>query len=445
MLDLFSSGIISVWLHMAGVSSAGANAASVLAWEGGIPGLGVAMDLANGGVSVANPDLPASTAVQEFLKDLKRKGLTEGNQGVWVQAGMLPLVSQQGTTLMPGASLTKIATSLASLETWGADYQFETRFRGTGPIRNGVLQGDLVVSGGGDPLFVWEEAIAVGNALNALGIRRVAGNLIVTGNFRMNQQSDPVTAGELLREALNGRSWSRDVQSIYSKMPPGTKRPQVVVVGSTVPQQQFVGSGRLLMARRSLPLVEILKQMNVHSDNQMAQMLADNLGGAKIVQQQATWAAGVPAAELQLVNGSGLGVENQMSPRAACAMMQAIGRYLQTTSLTVADLFPVSGRDAGTLEHRHIPPYAVVKTGTLDSVIALAGAIPTRDRGLVWFAIINRGTDWDSLRAQQDVFLQKLVGRWGTASTLPKVITPHIDGSKPALGAANRSDILLGG
>lgn len=444
MLDLFSSGIISLWLSMAGVRSVGLNAASVLAWQGGIPGLVFAEDLVLGGVPLANPDLPAAATVQEFLTDLKAKGLIDGNQGVWVQSGMVPLVSQQGKTLMPGASLTKIATSLASLETWGATYQFETRFRGTGPIVHGVLQGDLVVSGGGDPLFVWEEAIAVGNALNQMGISRVAGNLIVTGNFRMNNQSDPLTAGEMLRQALDGRSWPSDVSTMYSKMAPGTRKPQVAIDGAVM-ARKFLPASRLLLKRRSLPLAEILKHMNVHSDNEIAQILADNLGGAKIVQQQATWAAGVPGAEVQLVNGSGLGVENRMSPRAACAMMQAIGRYLQTTGLTVADLFPVSGRDKGTVEYRHIPPYAVVKTGTLDSVIALAGAIPTRDRGLVWFAIINRGTDWDALRAQQDLFLQKLVQQWGTSPTLPLAITPHIDGARPALGAANRSDILLGG
>ena len=444
MLDLFSSGIMSLWLDTAGVSSAGPNALSLLAWRGGIPGLVVAEDLAFGGINAANPDLPAEATVREYLKDLKDKNLINGNQGVWVQSGMLPLVSQQGTVLMPGASLTKIATSLASLETWGSDYQFETRFLGTGPIKNGVLQGDLVVSGGGDPLFVWEEAIAVGNALNQMGIDRVAGNLVVTGNFRMNYQSDPVAAGEILRQAIDSRSWPSDVQAMYSKMAPGTRKPKVTVIGSAI-AEKFVSSGRLLLKRRSLPLPEILKQMNVHSDNEIAQMLADNLGGAKIVQQQATWAAGVPEGELQLVNGSGLGVENRMSPRAACGMMQAIARNLQTTGLTIADLFPVSGRDKGTVEHRHIPRYAVVKTGSLDTVIALAGAIPTRDRGLVWFAIINRGTDWDSLRAQQDIFLQKLVQQWGTASTLPLAITPHIDGARPALGAANRSDILLGG
>ena len=444
MLDLLSSGIMSLWLEMAGVRSVGLNAALVLAWQGGMPGLVLAGDLAFGGVPLANPDLPAAAVVDGFLKDLKAKGLIDGTQGVWVQSGMVPLVSQQGTALMPGASLTKIATSLASLETWGPDYQFETRFRGTGPIRNGVLQGDLVVGGGGDPLFVWEEAIAVGNALNQMGITRVTGNLVVIGNFRMNSQSDPVASGEMLREAFNSRSWSRDVQKIFSKMPAGTRKPQVAVAGFVI-AEKFLPAFPLLLKRRSLPLAQIIKHMNVHSDNEIAQMLADNLGGAKIVQQQATWAAGVPEAEVQLVNGSGLGLENRMSPRAACAMMQAIGRYLQTTGLTIADLFPVSGLDKGTLEYRHIPRSAVVKTGTLDSVIALAGAIPTYDRGLVWFAIINRGTDWDALRAQQDIFLQQLVRQWGTAQTLPLAITPHIDGAKPALGAANRSDILLGG
>ncbi|NJK75016.1 MAG: D-alanyl-D-alanine carboxypeptidase [Microcoleus sp. SU_5_6] len=444
MLDLLSSGIMSLWLEMAGIRSVGLNAASVLAWQGGMPGLVLAGDLAFGGVPLVNPDLPTAAAVDGFLKDLKAKGLIDGTQGVWVQSGMVPLVSQQGTALMPGASLTKIATSLASLETWGADYQFETRFRGTGPIRNGVLRGDLVVGGGGDPLFVWEEAIAVGHALNQMGITRVAGNLIVTGNFRMNSQSDPVAAGEMLRQAIDGRSWPRDIQKIHSKMPAGTKKPQVTVAGFVIAEKSLPAFP-LLLKRRSLPLAEIIKYMNVHSDNEIAQMLADNLGGVKIVQQQATWAAGVPAKEVQLVNGSGLGVENRVSPRAACAMMQAIGRYLQTTGLTIADLFPVSGRDRGTVEHRHIPRSAVVKTGTLDSVIALAGAIPTYDQGLVWFAIINRGTDWDALRAQQDLFLQQLVRQWGTASTLPLAITPHIDGDRPALGAANRSDILLGG
>ncbi len=90
MLDLFSSGIMSLWLDMAGVGTAAPNAASVLAWRGGIPGLVVAEDLAFGRINAANPDLPAEATVQEYLKDLKDKNLIDGNQGIWVQAGMVP-------------------------------------------------------------------------------------------------------------------------------------------------------------------------------------------------------------------------------------------------------------------------------------------------------------------------------------------------------------------
>lgn len=443
MLELLSSGIISLWLEAAGLQKVGLNAAAVLAWEGGLSGL----VLAGGDVSqspLVNPDGATAAAVQGYLQQLSAKGMLEGSQGVWMQSGIRPLVSNEGTVPVPGASLTKIATSLASLQTWGANYQFETRLSATGPIKNGVLRGDLVVEGGGDPLFVWEEAIAVGNALNKMGINRVAGNLVIVGKFWMNYDSNPMVAGELLREGLDSTIWSSAVKGLYYKMPPGTARPRVAIAGNVVAKKS-VASGRLLLKRRSLPLAEILKQMNIYSDNEMAEMLADVVGGAKVVQQQAAWAAGVPQSEVQLINGSGLGEENRISPRAVCAMLQAIQRYLYGTNLTIADLFPVSGRDKGTLERRHIPKGTVAKTGTLDRVIALAGVIPTRDRGLVWFAIVNRGSDWDGLRSEQDLFLQQLVKKWGLAPSLPFAITPHINGARPALGAANRNDILIGG
>ena len=62
---------------------------------------------------------------------------------------------------------------------------------------------------------------------------------------------------------------------------------------------------------------------------------------------------------------------------------------------------------------RKLPLGTAMKTGTLREVSALAGAIPTRDRGLVWFAIINRGNDIPSFRAQQDQILGQLAQKWG--------------------------------
>ncbi|OCQ99778.1 D-alanyl-D-alanine carboxypeptidase [Oscillatoriales cyanobacterium USR001] len=441
MWELLSSGVLSVWLETSGLDQMGRNAAAVLAWEGGLSGLVAAVGDADRSLGT---DGVTMTAVNGYLRQLSVKGLIEGSQGVWMQSGIMPLASNEGTVPIPGASLTKIATSLAALQTWGASYQFETRVSVVGGINNGVLEGDLVVEGGGDPLFVWEEAIAIGNALNQMGIFRVTGNLVIVGKFWMNYESNPLVAGDLLRSALSYTSWPGGVDVLYYKMPPGTKRPTVAIAGNVVAKKSLP-VGRLLLKRRSLPLVEILKQMNIYSDNDLAQMLADAMGGAKVVQQQAAWAAGVPQSEVQLINGSGLGEENRISPRAICAMLQNIQRYLQPSKLTIADLFPVSGRDKGTLEHRHIPKGVVAKTGTLNRVIALAGVMPTREHGLVWFTIVNRGTDWDALRNEQDLFLQKLVKKWGVAPRLPLAIMPHINGDRPALGAANRNEILIGG
>jgi len=49
--------------------------------------------------------------------------------------------------------------------------------------------------------------------------------------------------------------------------------------------------------------------------------------------------------------------------------------------------------------------------------------MPTRDRGLVWFTIINRGTDVEGLRAGQDKLLQ--LQQLRVAPALPAALIPH--------------------
>jgi D-alanyl-D-alanine carboxypeptidase/D-alanyl-D-alanine-endopeptidase (penicillin-binding protein 4) len=375
---------------------------------------------------------------------LETKELGRTHQGVWIQSGPLLLSENNGRVPLPAASLTKIATSLAALKTWGANHQFETLISATGPIQNGVLQGDLIVTGGGDPLFVWQEAIALGNSLNQLGISRVTGNLVVTGNFAMNYQSDSLKAGELLKQGLDSTTWKAAAKMQYSTLPPGTPKPRVAIAGTVqvaaIPNPKQI----LLLRHHSLPLSQILKEMNVYSNNEMAEMLGQLLGGAPIVRQIAATTAGVPESEILLSNTSGLGMENQISPRAVCAMFMAVQRELLPDQLSVADLFPVSGRDRrGTLELRHVPAGAVVKTGTLNEVSALAGVLPTRDRGLVWFVIINRGWQIESLRAGQDKFLQNLLHQWHAFPAIPTAIVPRAIGTTSMpLGASSRNEVL---
>jgi D-alanyl-D-alanine carboxypeptidase/D-alanyl-D-alanine-endopeptidase (penicillin-binding protein 4) len=438
MLELLGSGLVSLWLDMAGVQIKPLNALDSLAWQNS-PGLVLAPD----------PNPAGAITVQEYLKKLMTTKLVEANvlqgQGIWLQSGPMLLANHQGTVPLSAASLTKVATSLVSFKTLGPDYQFETVVGATGPVVNGVVQGNLVVNAGGDPLFVSEEAIAVGNTLNKLGIKQVKGDLIIAGNFAMNFQREPLLAGQLLKQTLHYKTWNRNTTYSYSLMPKGTPKPQVAIAGKVRLATQSIPNQVLLMRRRSLPLKQIIKEMNVFSNNDIAEMLAQSVGGANVVRTTAAQLAQVPLSEIQLINGSGLGQENRISPRAVCAMFMALQREALAHNLTLADLFPTSGFDhRGTMHSRKMPTATVMKTGTLRDVSALAGVVPTRDRGLVWFAIINRGTNVPGFRSEQDKFLQQLVTQLQVSPEVPTVLKPHSKTEPiPVFGAINRNEVLV--
>lgn len=440
MLEIFGSGLISLWLEMAGVQVKPLDALDMLAWQSS-PGF----------VLAADPNPAGATIVQEYLKQLQTLKLvpteqTE-NQGVWIQSGPMLMANHQGTTPLPAASLTKIATSLVALKNLGPDYQFQTLVSANGPVQNGVLQGDLVISGGGDPLFVWEEAITIGNSLNQLGIKKVTGNLVITGSFAMNFQRHPVLAGQMFKQALASTTWSRPVTFQYSLMPKGTPKPQVTIAGQVVVAIQANPQPTVLLRHYSLPLKQLIKEMNVFSNNDMAEMLAESVGGAFVVQSTAAELARVPQSEIQLINGSGLGTQNRISPRAVCALFMAVQREAVAHQLTLADLYPTSGFDhRGTIHGRHIPAATVIKTGTLNDVSALAGVMPTKNRGLVWFAILNRGFSVSAFRNNQDQLLQHLSQQLQVAQDIPSALTPHSAiNTLPKLGAVSRNQIVYGG
>ena len=89
-----------------------------------------------------------------------------------------------GTLLVP-ASVAKLVTVAAAADAVGWDYRYTTTVRATGPIVDGVLRGDLLVVGSGDPsiggragddLSSWVEGLKIA------GIRRIDGRIIGDDN-----------------------------------------------------------------------------------------------------------------------------------------------------------------------------------------------------------------------------------------------------------------------
>jgi len=390
------------------------------------------------------PDATAIAARDFHLQTLASLGMPASQQGIWIQSGNEILASHRGTEPTSAASLTKVATTLAALATWGPDYQFETIVGIRGTLQpDGVLQGDLVIQGGGDPLLVWEEAIALANALQQQGIRQVTGDLIVTGDFAMNFQGDRQRSGELLRQSFHADLWNSEAATQFAQMPPGTARPQISINGTV--QVVETADYTPLLRHRSLSLTQILKAMNIYSNNFIADDLARQLGGGPGVAQKAAEAAHIPLAEIQLINGSGLGEENRISPRGVVAMFLSLQQLLQPHDLTVADFFPVVGRERGTLGRRQLVAGAAVKTGTLDRVSSLAGVIPTGDRHLVWFTLMDIGTgDLATLHQQQDRLLQTLSAQWGVPSPFPDELRPsdRLPSYQAELGNPSRNEAL---
>ena len=150
----------------------------------------------------AAPDLPSASSVADSRA---RAALGADLSGLldtfrWRDAewGVLVVSLERGDTLFrhnatrafAPASNAKLLTSLVALDRLGPDYRFRTYLLSDGAVRDGVLEGDLVLFGTGDPGFsqrfhrsrtgVFEE---LAQTLAERGIRRIRGDLVADASF----------------------------------------------------------------------------------------------------------------------------------------------------------------------------------------------------------------------------------------------------------------------
>jgi D-alanyl-D-alanine carboxypeptidase/D-alanyl-D-alanine-endopeptidase (penicillin-binding protein 4) len=80
---------------------------------------------------------------------------------------------------MNPASVMKLVTTYAALEVLGPAYRWKTEAYATGPVRDGVLEGDLVLKGYGDPKLDLEAFWVLLRALRGKGLREIRGSLVL--------------------------------------------------------------------------------------------------------------------------------------------------------------------------------------------------------------------------------------------------------------------------
>jgi len=84
-------------------------------------------------------------------------------------------------TGQPPASVAKALTAAYALSQLGQGHLFRTRLLATGPVNGGVINGDLVLAGGGDPTLDTDAIAGLASALKKAGVREVKGKFLVWG------------------------------------------------------------------------------------------------------------------------------------------------------------------------------------------------------------------------------------------------------------------------
>ena len=93
--------------------------------------------------------------------------------------GARPRLAHREAEPMNPASVMKLFTTLAGLELLGPDFVWRTQVLTEGAVQSGVLQGNLVLRGAGDPKLVVERAQALVEQIHAAGVREVRGDIVL--------------------------------------------------------------------------------------------------------------------------------------------------------------------------------------------------------------------------------------------------------------------------
>jgi D-alanyl-D-alanine carboxypeptidase/D-alanyl-D-alanine-endopeptidase (penicillin-binding protein 4) len=105
--------------------------------------------------------------------------------------GSEPLISLNADRAMNPASTMKLLTTFASLETLGPAYRWKTEAYLDGKLENGVLQGDLVFKGYGDPKLTVEQFWMWLRELRQRGLREISGDIVLDHGFFEAVKQDP--------------------------------------------------------------------------------------------------------------------------------------------------------------------------------------------------------------------------------------------------------------
>lgn len=162
--------------------------------------------------AIAAPAAAQRSALpQPVAQALARAGIPQSSAALFVQevGARAPLLAFNATEAMHPASTIKLVTTFAALEMLGPTFTWKTEAYIAGPLHDGVLDGDLVLKGYGDPKLVLENFWLFVQTLRARGLREIKGDLVldrsyfdVAGHDPGNFDNEPLRSYNVGADAL---------------------------------------------------------------------------------------------------------------------------------------------------------------------------------------------------------------------------------------------------
>ena len=351
-----------------------------------------------------------------------------------VDEGGRRLLAHDAAVPLIGASTQKLVTATVALEHFGADHRLATVAKAAA-VSNGVVDGDLWLVGGGDPLLqtadytaafdrqplIWNDLAPLADAIVEAGVRAVSGRVVgdesrydrvrYVPSWRSTYIADN-DAGPLSALSVNDGfvAWAaplpREQEDNTPAPDPARYAAEVltrlltergVAVGGPPSSGTAPDDVSAIATLPSLPMGEIVAELLTQSDNNTAELLLKEIGVS--VAGEGSTAAGARAtaeviAQLRLpgdgaviVDGSGLERADKVTCQLLVAMLERVGPQSDLArGLAVAG---VSGTLAERFENSPVAGKLRAKTGSLFDVAALAGFVDGHSGNILTFALVT--------------------------------------------------------
>ena len=144
------------------------------------------------------------------------------------------LYQRNAETPLNPASNIKLVTTASALVILGPEHRYPTRlYRNDGALQGSVIKGDVYLAGSGDPSLVSEDLLAMAGELQALGITRITGGVVVDSSRFDRDELPPGfdQKDELASYRAPSGATSINFNTFVIRVRPGTAEGQPAIAG----------------------------------------------------------------------------------------------------------------------------------------------------------------------------------------------------------------------